>query len=187
MVMSSEALYSLAVRYDTNRRTAMKMIGGASAVLLGGVGTASARRGLRQGASAEKNIVETAIELNTSGPFAGQFDTLIAAVVEAGLDSDLSGRRQLSVFAPTDGAFSSVLGIGPDDVGDVDDDVLLSVLTYHVTPGRRYADSVVNASRIPTLNGARIDVEDELLGNIVATDIEASNGVIHAIDTVLLP
>ncbi|RLM89692.1 fasciclin domain-containing protein [Halobellus sp. Atlit-38R] len=163
------------------------MIGGASAVLLGGVGTASARRGLRQGASAEKNIVKTAIELNTSGPYAGQFDTLIAAVVEAGLDDALSGRRQLSVFAPVDDAFETVLGIGPGDVGDVDDEELVRVLTYHVTPGRRYANSVVNAPRIPTLNGARIDVEAELLENIVATDIEASNGVIHAIDTVLLP
>jgi uncharacterized surface protein with fasciclin (FAS1) repeats len=79
------------------------------------------------------------------------------------------------------------LGIGPDDVGDVDDDTLLSILTYHVTPGRRYASSVVNASQIPTLNGERIDVDTELSGNILATDVEASNGVLHAIDTVLLP
>lgn len=168
---------------DLNRRDALKTLGGAGVMLaVGGIGTVSAR----EGASAEKNLVETAVALNSSGPFAGAFDTLIAAVIEAGLVDTLSGRRQLTVFAPTDDAFGE-LGINTGNVDELDDDFLLAVLTYHVTPGRRYSESVVNASMIPTLNGARIDVEDELLGNFVATDVEASNGVIHAIDTVLLP
>jgi uncharacterized surface protein with fasciclin (FAS1) repeats len=173
--------------YNPDRRTVLKTVGSAGALLAGGIGTASAMPGRRQGASAEDNIVATATALNTSGQFEGDFDTLIAAVIEADLVDALSGNRQLSVFAPTDDAFKNVLGIVPDGVGDVDDDTLLSILTYHVTPGRRYASSVVNASQIPTLNGERIDVDTELSGNILATDVEASNGVLHAIDTVLLP
>jgi uncharacterized surface protein with fasciclin (FAS1) repeats len=172
-----------------NRRTVLKAVGSAGALIAGGIGTAGAMPGRRKGASAEKNLVETAIALNNEdgGPFEGQFDTLIAAVIEAGLVDTLSGKRQLTVFAPTDTAFQQVLGIGPGDVGGVDDDTLLSILTYHVTPGRRYSESVVNASTIPTLNGERIDVDTELSSNIIATDVETSNGLIHAIDTVLLP
>jgi uncharacterized surface protein with fasciclin (FAS1) repeats len=175
-----------------DRRTVLKGIGIGIATVSAGSGIAAGRghsgnAGQRMGASAEDNIVETAIALNSSGPFAGTFDTLIAAVTEAGLIDTLSGSRQFTVFAPTDDAFDEVLGIGPGDVAGVDDETLLNILLYHVTPGRRYAESVVNASMLPTVNGARIDVEDELAGNIVATDVEASNGVIHAIDTVLLP
>jgi uncharacterized surface protein with fasciclin (FAS1) repeats len=170
-----------------NRRTVLKTVGSAGVLFAGGIGTTSAMPGRKRGASAEKNLVETAIALNNSGPFAGKFDTLIAAVIEADLADALSGNRQLTVFGPTDEAFENVLGIGPGDVGGVDDAQLLRILTYHVTPGRRYARSVVNASMIPTLNGARIDVETELSNSIAATDIEASNGVLHAINTVLLP
>ncbi len=172
--------------YNPDRRTLLKTLGSAGTLFaVGGVGTAAARTG----ASAEQNIVETVQALNQSGPFAGSFDTLIAAVVEAGLVGALSGNRQLTVFAPTDGAFHRVLGIGPNDVGGVDDALLLDVLTYHVSPGRRYAASVLNAPTLPTLNGSRIDVGTELDGGsaIVATDVEASNGVVHAIDTVLTP
>lgn len=169
---------------NANRRSLLKTLGSVSAVMVGGgIRTVSAKKG----ASAEKDIVETVIDLNNNGSFSGSFDTLIAAVIEAELVDTLSGNRQLTVFGPTDDAFVDVLGIGPDDVGDVDDDLLLNTLTYHVTPGRRYSESVLNASKIPTLNGAQIDVDDELNGNIIAADIEASNGVIHAIDTVLQP
>lgn len=171
-----------------DRRTVLKTAGSAGALFLGGVGTVAGLPGERRGASAEMDLVETAVYLNSaSGPFTGQFDTLIAAVIEAGLVETLSGKRQLTVFAPTDEAFDEVLGIGPGDVGGVDDETLLSILTYHVTPGRRYSESVLGAEMLPTLNGERIDVDTELGGNIVATDVEASNGVIHAIDTVLLP
>lgn len=182
-----------------DRRTTLKQIGTGIVAVSSASGIAAARgrdgasderagaAGEREGASAEKNIVETVVALNDGGPFAGQFDTLIAAVTEAGLIDTLSGTRQLTVFGPTDEAFEAVLGIGPNDVAGVDDATLSSILTYHVSPGRRYAASVVDASTIPTLNGARIDVEDELIGNIVATDVEASNGVVHAIDTVLQP
>lgn len=159
----------------TNRRSFLNGVGGVGALLALGVGTV----GAREGASAEQNLVEKAIELNSSGPYAGSFDTLIDAVDPRLVDL-LTGNRQLTVFAPTDAAFTAA---GVTD----GDDVAVDVLAYHVAPGRRYADSVVNAESIPTLNGKKIDVADELAGNIIATDIEASNGVIHAIDSVLLP
>ncbi|OYR83302.1 hypothetical protein DJ84_08365, partial [Halorubrum ezzemoulense] len=68
---------------------------------------------------------------------------------------------------------------------------LTDVLTYHVVPGRRKANSIVNADSVPTLNGATVDVDGTVLNDgqaeIVETNIEASNGVIHVIDGVLLP
>jgi uncharacterized surface protein with fasciclin (FAS1) repeats len=168
---------------DQRRRTILKALGGASTLALGGVGMASARKGRRKGASADPTLVELAIE--TDG-----FDVLVAAVTEAGLVETLSGNRQLTVFGPTDEAFNAA-GITVDNVGEVDDEFLLDVLTYHVTPGRRYAASIVNASHVPTLNGALVNVDGTNLNDeqasIVATDFEASNGVFHAIDGVLLP
>jgi uncharacterized surface protein with fasciclin (FAS1) repeats len=102
----------------------------------------------------------------------------------------LSGNRQLTVFAPTNAAFNDA-GITVDNVGDVDDDFLLDVLLYHVTEGRRYSESVVNVPRIGMLNGDDVTVDELELNDgqatIVVPDVEASNGVIHAIDGVLLP
>jgi uncharacterized surface protein with fasciclin (FAS1) repeats len=164
------------------RRDALKTIASTGVLLAGGAGTAAARNGKRKGASGDDTIVDVA-----SG--AG-FDVLVAAVQEAGLVDTLSGNRQLTVFAPTDEAFNAA-GITVDNVDEKDDEFLANVLTYHVTPGRRYAASVVNAPRVGTLNGADIAVDGTTLNGgeaeIVATDIEASNGVIHKIDGVLLP
>jgi uncharacterized surface protein with fasciclin (FAS1) repeats len=118
------------------------------------------------------------------------FDVLVAAVQEAGLVDALDGNRQLTVFAPTDEAFNDA-GITEDNVDEIDDEFLLNVLTYHVTPGRRDAESVTTSDELPTLNGAKIDVDGTTLNDgqaeIVATDIEASNGIVHVIDGVLLP
>ncbi|MFW5974218.1 MAG: fasciclin domain-containing protein [Natrialbaceae archaeon] len=168
---------------DINRRTAITSLGAGTAALLGGVGTGAAAP-----PSAGDTIVDVAVE-------ADDFDVLVAAVQEAGLVEALSGNRQLTVFAPTDAAFGE-LGVTADNVGDVDFEAavgasLTDILTYHVTPGRRKANSIVGADGVPTLNGARIDVDGtELNGDqaeIVATDIEASNGFVHVIDGVLLP
>jgi uncharacterized surface protein with fasciclin (FAS1) repeats len=162
---------------DVNRRTAVKGIGAGTATLLGGVGTAAASP-----PSEGNTIVEVAVE--------NEFEVLAAAVTEAGLVDALSGNRQLTVFAPTDDAFNAA-GITVDNVDQVDDEFLINVLTYHVTPGRRDAQSIVTADELPTLNGARIDADgtdpngDQ--ADIVATDIKASNGFVHVIDGVLLP
>jgi len=163
---------------DTNRRNVLKGVGAGTAALLGGVGTAAA------GPPSEGDtIVDVAVA-------ADGFDVLVAAVQEAGLVGTLSGNRQLSVFAPTDAAFNAA-GITVDNVGEVDDGFLADVLTYHVTPGRRDAESVTTSDEVPTLNGALVDVDGTTLNDgqaeIVATNIEASNGIIHVIDGVLLP
>lgn len=141
------------------------------------------------------NIVEVAISLNSEGPYAGQFDTLIAAVLAADpfVLSTLTRKGQFTVFAPTDDAFL-LLGLDPDTVGTLDQDFLTDVLLYHVAPGRRYSDSVLNARRIRTISKGFLFQNNGTLtdnlgreADIIATDIDASNGVIHAIDTVVLP
>ncbi|MHB9288580.1 fasciclin domain-containing protein [Halobacteriales archaeon Cl-PHB] len=162
-----------------DRRTFLQAVGTTGAVLTGGVAAAGARKGAR----GDTTIVDLAVD-------AEGFDVLVAAVAEAGLVDTLSGNRQLTVFAPTDAAFEA-LGITADTVGDPGEEFLVDVLTYHVTPGRRYADSIVNAPRFSTLNGADVTVDGTTLNggqaDIVATDLEASNGVVHVIDGVLLP
>jgi uncharacterized surface protein with fasciclin (FAS1) repeats len=167
------------------RRDALKTIASTGVLLAGGAGTAAARNGKRKGASGDDTIVEIAVA-------ADDFDTLVKAVGAAGLDDTLSGNRQLTVFAPTDEAFGDLLealNATPEELLARDD--LADILTYHVTPGRRYAASVVNAPRVGTLNGADIAVDgttlDDGQAEIVDTNIEASNGVVHVIDGVLLP
>lgn len=167
-----------------SRRDVLRWIGAGSALGVAGVGTAGASGpGGRQGASGEDTIVDTAVGSD-------EFDVLVAAVQEAGLVSALSGRRQLTVFAPTDAAFNE-LGITADTVGEIDDGFLTNVLLYHLTPGRRYASSVVEASSLDMLNGGTVTVDGTLLNDdqatIVGTNVEASNGVVHVIDGVLLP
>jgi uncharacterized surface protein with fasciclin (FAS1) repeats len=142
-------------------------------------------------------IVDVAIAINADGPFAGQFDTLITAVLAADpivLDT-LSGNGKLTVFAPTDDAFDA-LGFNPGNVGDLPTDFLTQVLVYHVARGERTAADVVPAERIRMLGGGFLYKESgsttlvDNVGreaNIIVTDVPAANGVIHAIDAVVLP
>ena len=162
------------------------MLASAGVLSTAAIGTASAGR--RAGASGDETIVDIAVA--TDG-----FEILAAAVQEAGLVETLSGNRQLTVFTPTDEAFGK-LGVTADNVVDIDFEAavgasLVEILTYHVSPGRRYSESVVNAPQVPTLNGAPIHVDGTELNDdqakIADTDIEASNGIIHVIDGILLP
>jgi len=152
-----------------------------------------------QAADEKVSIVQKAIELNSAGPFAGSFDTLIAAVLAAdpAVVQTLSDNSQETVFAPTDDAFA-LLGLDATNIGTaLDQATLTKVLLYHVAPGRRYAEDVVSADRMRTLLKGKkgfFQVDGTVLtdnlgrtSNIVATDVEADNGVIHAIDNVLLP
>jgi uncharacterized surface protein with fasciclin (FAS1) repeats len=163
---------------NANRRTVLKGVGAGTATLVGGVGAAAAKP-----PSEGDTIVDVAVA-------ADGFDVLVAAVQEAGLVDALSGNRQLTVFAPTDEAFNDA-GITVDNVDSLDDKFLLDVLTYHVVPGRRKEKSIVGEDQVPTLNGAKVAVDGIDLNDgqaeIVATDIEASNGFVHVIDGVLLP
>lgn len=132
--------------------------------------------------------LKTALAVNAQR---GEFDYLIKAIQLTGLGSAVDGKRQLTVFAPTDAAFESTLGLtNPNQLSGVPVETLRSILLYHVAPGYRPASSVVESTRIRTLNGGFINVNGTVLNgstNIVSTDIKTSNGVIHVIDSVLLP
>ena len=133
----------------------------------------------------EMNIVETAVS-------AGNFTTLVAAVEAAGLVDALSGEGPFTVFAPTDEAFAA-LPAGTIDalLADPSGD-LTQILLYHVVPGMVMAADVTDGLEAETLQGGTVtfSVADGVTingVNIVATDIVASNGVIHVIDAVILP
>jgi uncharacterized surface protein with fasciclin (FAS1) repeats len=131
-----------------------------------------------------KNILETARE-------AGSFTTLLAAVDAAGLSETLAGGGPFTVFAPTDEAFAK-LPEGTVESLLADPAKLTDVLTYHVVPSRVRAADAAAIWSAPTVQGSELPIS--IAGgvhvgdaNVVSVDIEASNGVIHVIDRVLLP
>ena len=134
-----------------------------------------------------KNIVQIAAE-------AGSFNTLVAAVKAAGLAETLQGAGPFTVFAPTDAAFAK-LPAGTVDALLADKQKLASILTYHVVSGKVTAGDIVKAhGAMPnTVNGQPLDivVRDGKVfvdgAQVMTADIHASNGVIHIIDSVLLP
>jgi uncharacterized surface protein with fasciclin (FAS1) repeats len=148
-----------------------------------------------QAAPPGPTLVDVAIAVNSEGPFAGQFDTLIAAVLAAdpAVLTTLSGNGQFTVFAPTDDAFDD-LGLNPGNIATLDQSFLTDVLLYHVARGRRDSGQVVGSDRIRMLKGGFLlqsgGVLTDNLGrtaNIIVTDVPAANGIIHAIDAVVLP
>jgi len=131
-----------------------------------------------------KNIVETARD-------AGSFTTLLAAVDAAGLSDTLADGGPFTVFAPTDEAFSK-LPAGTVESLLADPAKLSDILTYHVVPGRVTAAEVSQLQFATTVQGQDLAITSNggvSVGgaNVVAADIEAGNGVIHVIDTVLVP
>ena len=139
--------------------------------------------------SRDGSIVDTAIAVNAQ---TGEFDTLIAAVQAAGLVEALDGRRQFTVFAPTDAAFAKVPKATLDALA-ADKAKLRSVLLYHVAKGRLTASRVVRRRSVRTLNGQRVRVRVRgsraYVGGarVTSPDVGASNGVIHVINRVLIP
>lgn len=124
---------------------------------------------------------------------AGQFNTLVAAVKAAGLVETLSGEGPFTVFAPTDEAFAKLpAGTVEDLLKPENKEKLTSILTYHVVAGKVMAADVKSGD-VKTVNGkeATVKVADGKVtigsANVVKTDIAASNGVIHVIDSVLIP
>ena len=125
---------------------------------------------------------------------AGQFSTLAAALQAADLVDTLKGDGPFTVFAPTDEAFAKLPeGTVETLLRPENRDQLVAILTYHVVPGSVYAADVVKLDAATTVNGSDVTIrvadgsvriED---ANVVKTDIAASNGVIHVIDTVILP
>jgi len=155
----------------------------AAALVLGIAGPASARSGL--------TIVDTAVAVNAQ---TGEFDHLIEAVVRADLVGTLDGRRQFTVFAPTDAAFESLFSaLDVRGVSDISVDTLRAVLLHHVSPGVRTSGDILGSTRVrmldksfthPSLVGGVPRIDDAA---ILIPDVAASNGVIHVIDAVLLP
>jgi uncharacterized surface protein with fasciclin (FAS1) repeats len=149
------------------------------------IGGAALARDEAGSASAEGDIVETAVA-------AGKFDTLVSLVEEAGLAETLATGGNFTVFAPTDAAFAKVpkktlAALAADPAK------LKAVLLYHVVKGELRANRVMKRSSIETLNGASVTVKvtrgvvkiDN--ARVVQANVEASNGVIHAINRVLMP
>ena len=155
------------------------MVGAAVAALVLSMGSTGRAQG--------KDIVDTAVG-------AGQFKTLAAALGAAGLVDTLKGTGPFTVFAPTDAAFAKLpagtveMLLKPENKAK-----LTAILTYHVVAGKVMAADVVKVTSAKTVQGASVAVK--VMGgkvtidaaNVVTTDIAASNGVIHVIDTVLMP
>ncbi len=138
-------------------------------------------------AETDNDIVDIAVA-------AGTFETLVAAVTAAELVDVLKSDGPFTVFAPTDEAFAALPeGTVADLLKPENKDQLIAVLTYHVVPGRVTSGDVVKLTESATVQGSTIDIkvkEDKVYidnAQVVAVDIEASNGIIHVIDAVILP
>jgi len=133
------------------------------------------------------DIVDTAVA-------AGSFNTLVAAVEAAGLVDTLKGEGPFTVFAPTDEAFAALpAGTVESLLEPANEDKLQAILTYHVIPGKVLAADIAGKTMsVDTVNGQaiQIDATNGVMINdatVTTADVEASNGVIHVIDKVLLP
>lgn len=133
------------------------------------------------------DIVDTAVS-------AGSFNTLVAAVKAAGLVDTLKGKGPFTVFAPTDAAFAKLpagtveMLLKPENKSK-----LVAILTYHVIPGAVMSGDIAGKKMmVGTVQGGKIDINatNGVMvndANVVTADVEASNGVIHVIDTVIMP
>ncbi len=133
-----------------------------------------------------KDIVDTAVE-------AGSFTTLVAAVQAAGLVETLKGDGPFTVFAPTDDAFAALpAGTVEELLKPENKDLLTSILTYHVVPGKVMSTDLSDGMTAATAQGGEVTIKT--MGgvtvdgaNVVTADIETANGVIHVIDSVIQP
>lgn len=160
----------------------------AALVLVASMGlSARALADHHEGDKALKDIVDTAVGAET-------FKTLVAAVTAADLVEVLKGEGPFTVFAPNDKAFAK---LGDEAIADLlkpeNKEKLVAILTYHVVPGKVLAKDVVGIEKAKTVQGqeVKVKVKDEKVhidgATVIATDIEATNGVIHVIDSVILP
>lgn len=162
----------------------MTQFGHIAAAVLAAVGLAAGSVSVR---AAEKDIVDTAIA-------AGQFNTLATALRSAGLVDTLKGPGPFTVFAPTDAAFAKLPPgtlqglLKPENKAK-----LTAILTYHVVPGKVMTHDVVKLTEAKTVNGQMLRIRasaGKVMVNdakVTSTDIQASNGIIHVVDSVILP
>jgi uncharacterized surface protein with fasciclin (FAS1) repeats len=171
----------------SNARKMMRGMLGALAAVLVVPAIALAQTTSHSEKTPMKNIVQVAVE-------AGSFNTLVAAVKAAGLAETLQGPGPFTVFAPTDAAFAK-LPAGTLESLLADKEQLASILSYHVVSGKVMAADLVksNGATPATVNGQPLDIvvrggKVYVNGvNVVTADVQASNGVVHIIDAVLLP
>ncbi|MQR96255.1 fasciclin domain-containing protein [Fictibacillus phosphorivorans] len=138
-----------------------------------------------ENSGSKKDIVQTATD-------AGDFKVLVAALQKAGLVETLKGAGPYTVFAPTDQAFGILLkdlNITAEELLNRED--LKNILLYHVVPGKVLSSDLKNGIKVKTLAGKEVTISLNPVkinnATVVTPDIETSNGVIHVIDTVLLP
>jgi uncharacterized surface protein with fasciclin (FAS1) repeats len=134
-----------------------------------------------------KNLVETAAGNDA-------FKTLVTAVKAAGLVETLAGKGPFTVFAPTNEAFAKLPeGTVESLLKPENKDKLISVLTYHVVPGKVMSKDIKPSQMVKTVNGQQVSIKLSYGkvsvdgANVTAADVEADNGVIHIIDSVILP
>jgi uncharacterized surface protein with fasciclin (FAS1) repeats len=158
---------------------------GLSSVFSGSAAVAAEPR--EASAAASKDIVDTAVA-------AGQFKTLAAALKAAGLIETLKGEGPFTVFAPTDEAFAKLPeGTVQELLKPENKDKLTAVLTYHVVPAKATSEQVAGMSSAKTVQGGEVKLKASggkvMVDNakVIKADVMASNGVIHVIDTVLMP
>ena len=139
------------------------------------------------GSMAAQDIVDTAVS-------AGQFNTLVAAVKAAGLVETLKSEGPFTVFAPTDDAFAKLpAGTVESLLKPENKDKLVAILTYHVVPGKVMAADVVKLNSAKTVQGQNVKIKAASGSvmvdgaTVIKTDIVTTNGVIHVIDSVILP
>ena len=153
------------------------------------------RQGLKKGAEQPAQNQDTPTSTNTAPQYthepdiietataAGDFNTLVKAVVAADLYDTLREQGPFTLFAPTDAAFADL----PDGMLDellADKDMLVAVLNYHLVPGRLTAADLLQQREVTTIQGQKLSVNDL---NVVSADNETVNGIIHVIDNVMVP
>lgn len=138
-------------------------------------------------AGASKDIVDTAVS-------AGKFNTLVSAVKAAGLVDTLKGKGPFTVFAPTDEAFAKLpKGTVEELLKPENKDKLIAILTYHVVPGKIMSGDIAGKkTEVTTVEGSKLSVNATSgvmvdKAKVVTADVAATNGVIHIIDSVVLP
>lgn len=161
--------------------------------LWSGAAAAAATVGMLTACESSTGQTPALVDLVATAEAAGEFNTLLTAVEAAGLTATLRSGGPFTVFAPTDAAFAK-LGLNAGNIGGaLSKEALTNVLLYHVTPGRRESGSVVTSDRIRMANGGftqvRVTGEGAFINDaqIIGVDVAASNGIIHIIDSVLLP
>ncbi len=160
---------------------------GAALSMIAGAAYAGDYKNKDKSSMEKADIVDTAVA-------AGSFNTLVAAVQAAGLEATLRSDGPFTVFAPTDDAFAALpAGTVEDLLKPENKDQLVAILTYHVVAGKTKSKSLAGKTLdVETVNGASVSIDGtdgvKVNGaNVVIADVWTSNGVIHAVDAVLLP